>query len=208
MIENTIEETILLPVKEEAVDISKYRRYQLSGLWREFSDRYEYIHIKDYEDCLVFSTLHSIALGDVFVQLLEVTETFKAYKTLIDHQQSKDIQLDKTKDGKAVTYNNHTNYNAQIIYNNVPIDHIPVLFFKKSEDVVISNGNVILCDYIAPYKDMSLGFYQGLYEPNIESIPISFLLDMDTPIYISVQMRLDGSKFCVITYNYVINNDF
>lgn len=239
----------LMPHKpeENTIDIEKYRKYQLSGLWREFSNHYEYILIESYEDCLLFSTLHSIRLGDVFVQVLEfiddndqdnvyiasiefkksefslrqslnwldaysidipcieehghfiynankivdgfhfkgvpillyekgvnrvkcedtyveVTETFKAYETLIDSRQSKEIQLQQTKDGKAVTYNNKKDYRAKIVYNDVRIDYIPVLFFEKSQDVVICNGNVIFCDYIAPYKDTAVGFYQGSYE--------------------------------------------
>lgn len=284
-----IHECIPPKPEQNTIDIAKYRKYQLSGLWREFSDKYEYIHIDGYEDCLVFSTLHSIPLGDVFAQLLEfidddgeynlhvasvefkksqfnlrqslewldmyhvdiacledhgqfihhankivegihfngvpvllyekgintvqcedtyieVTETFKAYQTLIDSRQSKEIQLQQTKDGGAVTYGDEKDYNAKIIYNDVLIDYIPVLFFERSQDVVICNGNVILCDYIAPYKGRSVGFYQGLYKEETESIPISFLLDMDTTIYMSVQVRLDGSKFCVITYNYIIDD--
>ena len=39
-------------------------------------------------------------------------------------RQSKEIQLQKTKDGRAVTYDDEKDYNAKIIYNDVLIDYI------------------------------------------------------------------------------------
>jgi len=283
-------ETSELIIEENnIIDISKYKKYQIHGQFREFKERYEYIILDEYEDYLDFCSIHIIPIGDVSVQLLEftdeddkdhvyvasiefiknnfslrnaldwlnkysvtcasieddgefiykankiikgirfknvlvllyekgnmrikcegdyieITQAFKPLQEKIDSRQSKPIQLDKSNNRKTVTYDDKKNYGAKIIYNDELIDHIPILYFDKYKDLVISNGNVVLCDYIAPYKDKYLGFYQGRYKEGVPALPISFLLDMDTTIYITVEVRLDGSKFCVITYNYIIDN--
>lgn len=139
--------------------------------------------------------------------LIEITENFVPEKNKIDTRGSKKLNFDSARDNKKVIFDDKKDYGKGIIYNGRPIDKIPVIEFDLGKDLVISNGNLMVCDYIGPYCDNTLGFYQGEYKGYETDLPISFLLDMDTPVYIDIEVQPHGGKLCVISYNYIIDKE-
>ncbi|MGO1372472.1 MAG: hypothetical protein ACTHVE_11570 [Senegalia sp. (in: firmicutes)] len=139
--------------------------------------------------------------------LIEITQKFIPERNKIDTKKSKELGFNKSHDNKKVIFDDKKDYGKKIIYNGRAIDKVPVIEFDLSKDLIISNGNVIVCDYIGPYCDNTLGFYQGDYKGHEGDLPVSFLLDMDTPVYIDIEIQPHGGKLCVISYNYIIEKD-
>ena len=138
---------------------------------------------------------------------MEITKEYVPIKNLSNTKESKILKFQSTKKPSVFKFDGNKNYDRKIVYNDMEIDHIPVLNFDLTKDLVISNGNVVVCDYIAPYGE-TIGFYQGKYEEGTDPLPVSFLLDMDTPIYMSVEIKPDGGKLCIIQYNYIIDDRY
>lgn len=282
--------------KEEdcrVTNIFDHKKYDLSGYFREYSDKYEYVLIYKYEqymdeNCLV----HSIPIGEVDIQLLEITdyskdilissiefskenfeirdalewadkyevvipkrenelyvihkankiiEGFKFKGTPIVHYEKgnkkvicdgdyveiteqflqagrikintnecKTIKFNITEDNQYILKDDENiSYGKKIIYNDKEIDYIPVINIEYPDDLVISNGNIMVFDtegYIGPYCN-GIGFYEGEYEGGEYGLPISFPLDNETPIYIDVDFMPNGGKLCVISFNYIIDKE-
>jgi DNA-dependent RNA polymerase auxiliary subunit epsilon len=67
---------------------------------------------------------------------------------------------------------------------------------------VIANGQVVVADYIEDYFG-NIGFYQN----DNDALPITFLFDEKTPIYIEVRTKSAGSRVCVIERAYSVDYD-
>ena len=115
--------------------------------------------------------------------LVEITERFICERIKIDTGESKDVQFGLT-----------------IIYNDECIDGIPRIDLDMSRDLVICNGAVIVADYIDEYHGC-LAFFR-----EEEQIPVSFILDTNTTIYIDSYERDDtGAMIYTIKYQYIID---
>ncbi|WP_379969600.1 hypothetical protein [Ectobacillus sp. sgz5001026] len=86
-----------------------------------------------------------------------------------------------------------------IFLNGERIVSVPRIDFNMGEDLIVSNGHIMVADYIEDYCG-TIGFFQQ-ENPHL---PISFPLDEQNPIYIDVIMRDDGSKVYVFEQKYTI----
>jgi DNA polymerase len=106
--------------------------------------------------------------------------------------QSKEITEDKLRGKEEIN----------IILNGDKLNYVPKITFDLTKDLVISNGHVMVADYIDDYCG-GIGFYQ-VGDP---SLPVAFMIDPKTTAYIDIEERDDGSKICIIEYSYVFNTD-
>ncbi len=86
-----------------------------------------------------------------------------------------------------------------LFFNGEKVASVPRIDFNIEEDLIISNGHIMVADYIEDYCG-NIGFYQK-ENPHL---PISFPLDDQNPIYIHVIMKEDGSKIYVFEQEYTI----
>jgi len=86
--------------------------------------------------------------------------------------------------------------------NGERIRAIPRIEFDISKDIILSNGNLIVADYLDEYCE-GIGFYKD-EDP---SIPIVFFLDYDTTVEIQIIPKESGSKVYIIEHQYVIDID-
>jgi len=85
-----------------------------------------------------------------------------------------------------------------VLLNGYYFKGIPKLEFSRPRDILISNGNRIMADYIDSYED-GLGFYRK--EDSIN--PVVFLLD-NTIVEIQITERNNGGKICVVKSKYYV----
>ena len=105
----------------------------------------------------------------------EITWHYQCDYVVNDSRQSKIVEFERTKSGKAVIIDeNKPQHKLKLFYNGKEIETIPTITFDIDRDRVVSNGNVILCNYIGPYKNDLIGFYQIKSENIEENIPISY----------------------------------
>lgn len=115
----------------------------------------------------------------------EITSAFISNPQVIDTSKSKPV-----KDGLTIKVNGER------------IREIPRIEFDISKDIILSNGNLIVADYLEEYCE-GIGFYKD-EDP---SIPIVFFLDYDTTIEIQIIPKKSGGKVCIIEHQYVIDVD-
>jgi hypothetical protein len=252
---------------ENVMNIGEFRAKKLRNITkniREYSDRYEYCLISEYEEKFDQFQAHSIQLGDIFVVLLETEEKvvlvslefykdrferddivawfnfLKIYMGRQDHEKhvinnvSRVCEVIKFKGNLIVSYykgyltqeidpddydeitetfllnqqdidtrkSKPINEGLTIKINDRIVDKIPRIEFDMSKDIVLSNGNFIVADYIDEYCG-SIGFYKE--EDN--SIPIVFFLDHETMIDIQIISKEDDSKICIVEHQYLIDID-
>ncbi|WP_161821798.1 hypothetical protein [Sporotomaculum syntrophicum] len=85
-----------------------------------------------------------------------------------------------------------------VLLNGHYLQGIPKIEFIKSKDLIISNGNCIMADYIDVYKG-GLGFFNQEDSLN----PVAFLLD-NSIVEIQITERNNGGKICVVKSKYYV----
>lgn len=83
--------------------------------------------------------------------------------------------------------------------NGQVVNEIPHIEFDMAQDILISNGNFIVADYIDEYCDSI-----GIYRNEDTSITVVFFLETHTTINIEISYGKDGSKVCIIEHQYNI----
>lgn len=118
-------------------------------------------------------------------KLREVTEEFDYTKVRIDTSNSKKrISLLPT---------------SKIILDDTEIDYIPEMELDLTKDLIISNGHIMVASYIGNYGDCI-----GFLEKKGDDLPVSWIHDMDTIVYIDT--HVNGTKVIVnVQHNYVID---
>lgn len=117
--------------------------------------------------------------------LLEVTKAFVPSIYKRDTSFSKEVE--------------NSNKTSKIIVNNDEVNHIPRIELDPSKDLVLCNGNIIVADYIDDYQD-----FVGFYSYNDHLIPLSWIHDTQTNIFIDIYEREKG-KLINIEYKYAID---
>lgn len=80
------------------------------------------------------------------------------------------------------------------------LEEVPYIEINQPNDILISNGNLIVADYIDEYCG---GI--GIYRNDDPCIPVAFFLDNNTTIEIEIYTKEDKSKICVIEHRYIID---
>lgn len=119
----------------------------------------------------------------------EVTDVFHAIDWIVQADNAKEVEMASP-------------CKAKIYYHGERVTFVPRIEFDLSRDRIISNGQLIVADYIDDYCG-TVGFWQK----DNAALPVAFFYDDETPIYIDVQMRPSGSKVCVIEQKYVVSYD-
>lgn len=114
---------------------------------------------------------------------IEVTAQYNQFHQIVNTGQAEIADMDKKK--------------PVIILNGRRMDTVPRIHFDLSKDLIISNGQFIVADYMDDYCG-NIGFY-SVSDP---VIPVSYYLDSDTPVYIQIDEGEDGSKLCVVEQEY------
>lgn len=118
--------------------------------------------------------------------IVEITEAYLSNKQEIDTNKSKDVSS--------------LHEDTKIIYNGEKTNIVPRIEFDLSRgDIIISNGHVIVADYIDDYCGCV-----GFYSRQDSSLPIAWLHDSDTTIYIDVYER-EKQKIAVVEAKYIID---
>ena len=82
-----------------------------------------------------------------------------------------------------------------IFLNGERVYTVPEIQFDISQgDLIVCNGLVVVADLIENYC-RTIGFTQT----DNALLPVTFFYDDDTPIYIEIKTRADGSKVCLVT---------
>lgn len=89
----------------------------------------------------------------------------------------------------------------KIILNGVEIDYIPEIHVDLTRDLVFSNGNIMVAGFIGEY-----GGYIGFFEEEDDDLPIAWLHDNNTTVYIDVYQKRNG-KVIIIESKYIIDLD-
>ena len=120
-------------------------------------------------------------------KLIEVTEDFEHSQQRINTGSSKtrDSILPKSK----------------IFLNDEEIEYIPEIEIRLLEDLIISNGHLIVASYIGNYCGCI-----GFFEEKDDDLPIAWIYDKDTTVYIDIHER-ENQKIIAVEYNYAINLD-
>lgn len=90
---------------------------------------------------------------------------------------------------------------SKIILNDKEIDYIPEIEISIEHDLIISNGHIMVANYIGDYCG-SIGFYAE----KDDDLPIAWIHDKNTTVYIN-EYEEDYQKFVVIDYNYALSFD-
>ncbi len=114
-----------------------------------------------------------------------IKETTKNYK--YKYQKINTWQATNTQSGVTVLLNGNI------------LNGIPKIELVKSKDIIISNGNCIVADYIDAYGD-GIGFYRK--EDRL--IPVAYLLNNNTTVEIQITKRTNGGRLCVVKYKYYV----
>lgn len=120
-------------------------------------------------------------------ELTEVTDKFIAKEQRININSSKDRDSIAPK--------------LRIFLNDNEINYIPEIEIDPRKDLLISNGNIIVASYIGAFCK-TIGFYNN----KGDSLPIAWIYDKETTIYIDVY-KSNNSKIINIEYEYSINFD-
>ena len=120
-------------------------------------------------------------------KLVEVTETYEVYQEKINTSCSKYLK-------------SKGEHPSKIIVNGEVHLHIDRIELNKSSDLVFSNGNLIIADYIDYYMNKTLGFFR--YN---EEHPIACIGDPDTDVYIDIYQKDDDSLVLYIDFKYIID---
>ena len=120
-------------------------------------------------------------------ELIEVTEDFESNEQRIDTGAS------KTRDSILPK--------SRIFLNNEEIDYIPEIEISPGQDLIISNGHIMVANYIGDYCGCI-----GFFEYETDYLPISWIYDKETTVYIDIHEK-EEQKIVVIDYNYAINLD-
>lgn len=115
----------------------------------------------------------------------EITETYNFEFNKIDTTKSKKLQN-----------------GLSIILNGQLVNEIPRIDFERDKDFLISNGNLIIADYIDDYCG---GI--GIYRHEDTSLPIVFFIDTNTTVYIDLYEKEDGSQVCIIEHKYILDKE-
>lgn len=113
----------------------------------------------------------------------EITEKYNVEFYKIDTTKSKKLQK-----------------GLSIILNGELVNEIPRIDFKRYKDMLISNGNVIIADYIDEYCG---GI--GIYRYDDESTPIVSFIDTNTTMYIDLYEKEDGAQVCIMEHRYILD---
>lgn len=117
-------------------------------------------------------------------ELMEITEEFVYNKYRINTVASKSRTSIKPK--------------SKIVLNDEEIDYIPEIEISPYHDLIISNGNIIVANYIGNYFGC-IGFYLD----KEDDFPVSWIYDKDTTVYIDIHED-KGKKIIMIDHNYAI----
>ena len=120
-------------------------------------------------------------------KLIEVTEAYEVYQEKINTSCCKYLKA-------------KGDIRSKIIINGEVHLHINKIEINKSTDLVFSNGNLIIADYIDYYMNRTLGFFR-----NDEEHPIACIGDPDTDIYIDIYQKDDNSLVFYIDFKYIID---
>ncbi len=85
-----------------------------------------------------------------------------------------------------------------VLLNGHYLKGIPKIEFIKATDLIISNGNCIMADYIDVYEG-GIGFFNQEDSLN----PVAFLLD-NSIVEIQITERNNGGKICVVKSKYYV----
>ncbi|MFY0544977.1 hypothetical protein [Brevibacillus sp. H7] len=118
---------------------------------------------------------------------IEVTAQYNQYHQIVNTGQAEIVDMVKKK--------------PVIILNGRRIDTVPRIDFDLSKDLILSNGQFIVADYLDDYCG-NIGFYSA----SDPAIPVSYYLDNDTPVYIQIDEGADGSKICVVKQKYHLDH--
>ncbi|MCL6454011.1 MAG: hypothetical protein K6T78_10420 [Alicyclobacillus sp.] len=113
----------------------------------------------------------------------EVCDTYRSYDCIVSDARAKAVQADLCR--------------VPIFLNGERVDSVPEIHFDRVRgDLVICNGMVIVADLIEDYCG-TVGF------TNTEDplLPAAFFYDDQTPIYIDVATKEDGSRVCTVRQN-------
>lgn len=229
---------------------------------REFGDRYEYCFITKYEDKYADFTCDSVALAEVFVQLLTVKGQHKLVsidfpKTIFDIEDmlgylefygikilkegelfvrnaceimealkfkgtpiilyekglnSIKIDLDelievtdtyipnesRVNPGSS-KYRNSIQPKSKIFLDDEEIDYIPEIEIELSKDLIIANGHIMVANYIGDYFGCI-----GFFEEKHHSLPISWIYDENTTVFINIYNE-DDRKIVIVEHSYAID---
>lgn len=79
------------------------------------------------------------------------------------------------------------------------IDYIPEMQIDPTKDLIISNGHIMVASYIGDY-----GVYIGFFEERGDILPVSWIQDTDTTVYIETHVSA-ARTIIDIKHNYVID---
>lgn len=88
---------------------------------------------------------------------------------------------------------------SKIVLNGQEIDYMPEISINPANDLIICNGNIMVAKYIGDYMGV-----MGFYGEEGDSLPISWIYDKETMIYIDIHGG-EGDKIISIDYNYAID---
>lgn len=115
----------------------------------------------------------------------EITDTYVQYHKIVNTATAREVK---------------PRSKPTIILNGKVVDKVPHIDFDLSQDLILSNGHVMVADYIDDYFG-GVGFYQE----NNDFLPIAFFYSPDAPIVITLREKEDGSKVCIVTQEARIN---
>lgn len=126
---------------------------------REFSDRYEYCLIKNYEDKYNDFIIDSIQFDDIFVQLLKTKE--KSLIVSIDFSKEifKIVNILDWINMYAIKILNHNEdkiENAQSIIEGLKFKSLPIILYRKGLDTIYVNKN--------KFREVTIDFIPNLYK--------------------------------------------
>ena len=118
---------------------------------------------------------------------IEITEEYTNLQTEVSPRRSKELNLDNQ---------------LKVVVNGKEVEGIPRLDFDLLTDLIISNGNLMVADYIDEYEG-TIGFFSN-EDP---LIPVSFIIDQETTVYIQIEKQENGSFICFVEHGYLLSPD-
>ena len=112
----------------------------------------------------------------------EITETYNLNYEKIDTTKSKKLQ-----------------HGLTILLNGDIVHEVPRIDFKRHQDMIISNGNLIKADYIDKFEG-GIGFYR--YD---DMLPVTYIIDHQTTVHIDLYKMEDNTQLCIVEYKYVLD---
>ncbi len=137
---------------------------------------------------VVYAKGHQILTFSV-TDFIEVNDVFQSYDYIVNSADAKDVTFEPPCE-------------AIIFFNGERVNSVPFIEFNRRTDIVVSNGQLVVADFIEDWCG-NIGIFQN---ENV-AIPVSFLLDNKTPVYMNMRTKPDGSKLCVIEQEYSIDYD-